>query len=273
MPYSERGYLEGDFRLFHLRDTVSLNEIDYHYHEFHKALLILGGNVGYGIEGKHYPLSAGDVVLVPRGCVHKPEVGADAPYARYVLYLSAAFLRSEPDCPLDACFTRAEAGGAYVLRLPEAGAWFRQLEAALAEPGDRFGAALLGRLAVKQLLVALGRALTAANAPAPVFDPQTVRLLRYINDHLTGDVGADALAQALYVSKYHLMRRFREETGYSIHRYVSGKRLLYARDLLSRGTAPADACFQSGFRDYSAFARAYKKQFGVSPGSKIMNNE
>ena len=40
--YQKRGYLREPFRVFHLRD-VGLEEMAYHYHEFHKIVILLGG--------------------------------------------------------------------------------------------------------------------------------------------------------------------------------------------------------------------------------------
>ena len=62
-----------------------------------------------------------------------------------------------------------------------------------------------------------------------------------------------------------MMRKFREETGYTIHNYISSKRLLLARSLISQETPVLKAAQQSGFRDYTTFIRAYKKQFGTTP--------
>ena len=39
---SKRGYLNEDFRLFHLKDSRA-QKVDYHYHEFDKLILLLGG--------------------------------------------------------------------------------------------------------------------------------------------------------------------------------------------------------------------------------------
>ena len=65
-----------------------------------------------------------------------------------------------------------------------------------------------------------------------------------------------------------MMHRFKAETGYSIHSYITNKRLLLARDLLLNGAGATEACYSCGYKDYSAFSRAYKKQFGVSPKKK-----
>ena len=37
----KRGYLNEDFRLFHLKDSRA-QKLDYHYHEFDKLILALG---------------------------------------------------------------------------------------------------------------------------------------------------------------------------------------------------------------------------------------
>ena len=62
-----------------------------------------------------------------------------------------------------------------------------------------------------------------------------VDILRYINDHLTGDLGIDTLAGKFYISKYYMMRRFKQETGYTLGQYISQKRLLFAKELISSG--------------------------------------
>ncbi len=48
--YTKAGYLTEPFKIFHLRDEHKLN-IDFHYHDFHKILIHLHGNVSYCIDG------------------------------------------------------------------------------------------------------------------------------------------------------------------------------------------------------------------------------
>lgn len=268
-----RGYLREKYRLFHLSDRTDLGEIEFHYHSFHKVLLFLGGRVQYIIEGRRYPLEAGDLVLVPRGSVHRPESAGQSPYSRYVLYLDPDELRQPEASPLDRCFDLASEGS-FVLRLPpEQGMGvlerFRALEAAMGERSG-YGAAFLAELELKRLMLELCRlSLGQRERPAAQYDGEIQRVLEVIAGELTEELSAEALAERFYMSKYHLMRRFREETGYPLHRYITGKRLLLARDMLARGVSPTEACFGCGYRDYSAFARAFRKQFGVSPRKGI----
>lgn len=55
MSYEKRGYLNEDFRLFHLADN-RMEPLSYHYHTFHKVIILLAGRTGYAIEGERYAL-------------------------------------------------------------------------------------------------------------------------------------------------------------------------------------------------------------------------
>ena len=102
-------------------------------------------------------------------------------------------------------------------------------------------------------------------------DSKVVALLQYLNLHLTEELTIDQLSERFYVSKYHMMRRFRRETGYSIHGYVTEKRLLLAQRLLAQGVSPSEVGAQVGYQDYSTFSRAYKKQFGRGPSADVVH--
>ena len=90
--------------------------------------------------------------------------------------------------------------------------------------------------------------------------------------HLTEPVSIDDLAARFFVSKYHMMRQFRAQTGYTIHGYLTGKRLMFARAMIAAGTPVLQASEESGFGDYSAFLRAYRKQFGAAPNQEKRAN-
>ena len=96
-------------------------------------------------------------------------------------------------------------------------------------------------------------------------DTQVEQLLKYINRNLSENLSIDQLANRFFFSKYHMMRKFKNETGYTIHNYITSKRLLMARSLISQGMPVMKAAQASGFHDYTTFVRAYKKQFGKAP--------
>ncbi len=269
--YEKRGYLREDFRLFHLSGAMD-EPVDWHYHTFHKIILFLSGRAAYGIEGKSYPLESGDLIVVPSGCIHRPELAPGAPYERVIVYISPEFLRAAgtPGCDLESCFTQARMQFRFVLR---PGAGRRSFTAALSaleqeQGGQHFGSELMARALFLQFLIGVSRGMAENRleyVSSSACDEKIVAILQYLSLHLTEELRIDDLAARFYISKYHMMRRFKEETGYTIHNYVVTKRLMLAREKIADGMPVGEACYACGFREYSAFARAYKKQFSVSP--------
>ena len=79
--YEKRGYLNHEFRLFHLRGQMD-TPVAYHYHDFHKVLILLNGEADYIVEGRSYHLRPLDIVLVGAHCLHKPVVPYKSRYER-----------------------------------------------------------------------------------------------------------------------------------------------------------------------------------------------
>ena len=95
-----------------------------------------------------------------------------------------------------------------------------------------------------------------------------VEILDFLNKNLTNHISIDELADKFYVSRYHLMHTFKEETGCTIGSYITTKRLLLARDMIRDGCSVSSACDACGFGSYSSFIRAYRKQFNSTPTHK-----
>lgn len=269
--YKKRGYLLENFRLFHQRGQGINANVDYHYHEFCKLLLLNSGSGSYVVDSQRYQLEPGDVVLIDSNRVHKPEIDPDCDYGRIIIYIDPGFLKQESagNCDLTACFS-GEQG--HVLRLND-----RQyqhiltiassLEHELAN--ESHGREILGKALLLELLVTLCRYQQQENIlyPAPM-QPKNDRILdvlKYLDEHLCEDLDINHLAEKFFISKYHLMRLFHKETGSTIHAYLIQRRLLMARELIKKGVNATDACYRSGFRSYSSFTRAYSKNFGTTP--------
>ena len=268
--YEQRGYLLDDFRLFHLNDAQG-TRVDYHYHDFCKLLLLRSGRGGYMVSGQRYTLEPGDLVLVGRHTIHRPEFEPGVPYERVIIYISPEFLQqhSSPECQLEDCFS-GTAG--HILRPGKqhqrhyAGLCAR-LEQELSGSGQ--GREILATCLLLQILVEISRDLHSPEAELPKphssENSRILDILRYIDAHLTEDLTIDTISEQFYISKYHMMRLFRQEVGLTIHNYLCDRRLIHARELISQGLSATESCFRSGFRSYSSFTRAYGKRFGNTP--------
>lgn len=272
--HSKRGFLLENFRLFHLKSRGG-SPVEYHYHEFCKILLLIQGSGGYYVDGQRYLLQSGDIVLLDAHSIHRPELDAEQTYERIILYISPEYLQrqSSGDCNLRSVFS-GEKG--HVLRLSQERRQqiFRiaaALERDMAE--EAFGREILSNAGLLQLLVEIGRNRegTENDLPSPMMprNQRIVEILRYIDQHLSEDLDAEVIAKAFFISKYHMMRQFRQETGTTVHLYITQKRLVKARELMDSGMRATEACYRCGWRSYSSFTRAYNKHLGTTPTGRM----
>ena len=91
------------------------------------------------------------------------------------------------------------------------------------------------------------------------------RVIKYLNEHINRNLSLDFLSKKFFVSKYYLCRVFKKHNGISIHGYMMQKRVMLAKQLIEGGTSAAVAARTVGFRDYSAFYRAFVKIIGKPP--------
>ena len=201
-------------------------------------------------------------------CIHRPEL---EPGERIVLYISPEYLRREStqDCQLLQLFS-GEKG--HVLRAGQR--LFRVvslLEQELGEEG--YGREILSSSSLLRLLVQIGRTMEktadpGAGAKLPV-SPRIREIMDYIEEHLEEDLDAQSIADAFYISKYHMMRQFRQETGTTVHLYLTQRRLMRARSLMDGGMRATEACYRCGFRSYSSFTRSCAKLLGTTPTGRM----
>lgn len=272
MDYSQynlekTGYLKEDFRLFHINDQTK-KDFSYHYHDFHKIIVFISGKVTYHIEGKAYHLKPRDILLVSQGAIHKPEIDPSVPYERYIFWI-----RDDLSCQeLNTCFQKANDRSFNLVRADSA--LQERLKDLLPEieqtlQNKHFGDTVLRNALFTQFMIYINRIFlrTSSSPDEKTYssDTQVEQLLKYINRNLSENLSIDQLAERFFLSKYHMMRKFKNETGYTIHNYITSKRLLMARSLISQGMPVMKAAQASGFHDYTTFVRAYKKQFGKAP--------
>jgi AraC family transcriptional regulator len=95
----------------------------------------------------------------------------------------------------------------------------------------------------------------------------------FIQSCYAQNISLDDVANAAHLSKYHMLRLFKQATGMTPHAYLQCKRATVARRLLQTTSLPVNEVVQlSGFADRSTMFRQLRKQFGAS-GAALRRRE
>lgn len=266
---SIRGWLHENYRLFHNKDQRDM-DFQSHYHEFHKIVVCLSGQVTYIIEGNTYHLTSGNILIIPEHQIHQSILQSGTPYERIILWINNNYLLSYKEPVLLHVFLWALEQH-YGLFTPGASDCrvlldlLFALERAQTSHPPAFE--LLAETYLLQFLIELDRQLCQATTPPESVskDAETTRILSYITSNLSSDLSVNTLARLFYISPSHLMHSFKQHTGCSLHAYIQQKRLINAASRIQSGSSILDAAKASGFSDYSVFLKAFRKQYNCSP--------
>lgn len=267
----KRGFLYEDFRIFHLKDSKA-PKVEYHYHEFDKLVLLLSGRVTYHMEGIPCVLEPGDLLFVPHGSIHMPVIASGEEYERYVIWMTPDFLNRIGGGQLSVCFDRAGPVEGFLRRTGPSDrlSLIKTLddirEAALSDKylSPMMSEKLFAVFMIKVCRIFLeGRDRLQRRTP----DPKITGIIKYIEENLGGDLSVEALSSSFYISRYHLMRRFKEQSGYTLHQYITRRRVLAAAAMIGDGVPVTKAAQAVGYDNYSAFLRAFRSIFKASPRS------
>lgn len=278
MFYEKKGYLNEDFKIFYLSDNDFL-QYDFHYHDFHKIMLFLQGNVTYHIEGKAYPLEPGDTVIVHSGDIHKPVLNDNSTYERVIIYLSDEYLSSlsSDTCDIKSFIEYSKQKNANVLRqsVSSHSDNLNSITNRLIKnlKSQDFGAEILTKAILTELLVALNRLCLTSDDKLfciNISNSNILAVIEYINKNLSEDLNIDLISKEFFMDRYYLMHLFKKETGFTINNYITYKRLSHFNELTKTGLQITEACFECGFKSYSTFSRAYKKYYNTSP-SRVLD--
>lgn len=241
----------------------------------YKLFYFASGDIKFHINDCVYDVQSGDLFFVNQRQWHYfSMIKENADYERIVIFIYPEFLReqSTEQTDLCACFLQ-KAGQRHDRQL---GKKDRDKMIDLVHKltsNNGYGGDVLTVSAFLELMVFVNSIYQNENTiKERDVDPnfgrsvQVRQLLRYLNDHITEDMTLDALSRKFYLTPSYLCRIFKKETGTTIHKYITAKRITLAKDLLTQGHTVTDACSISGFKDYNSFLKSFVGAVGMSPG-------
>lgn len=253
--------------------TTSTTDFPLHTHNTsYEMMLILSGNVEYFINGTAYHLTSGNITFIRPNDIHGVHILDDTPYERTPIHFGeqlASSLRTK-ECNLLECFSRSNPIGH--LSQDEMDIFSGYIQNMLQSLNKMdFGWDMEVRAYLTLALILANKALRYSPIKDMTSVPPTIQeTLRFVDEHLSEHLDIQAIADHVNVSKSRLMHLFKESTGMTLWTYVQNKRIGIAKELLQKGRSITDACYESGFQDYSHFIKVFQKLNGqMTPGKFV----
>ena len=271
--FSTRQYMVSkDFEIYYYKD-FELSKVEQHTHNYFEIYFFLEGNVSMKIRENLHPLRYGDVVVIPPHVRHQAVIHSRGiPYRRFVFWIAREYMNELTErFPAYGYLTQlAQTEKQYIFHNDRIS--FNTIQAKVFRLIEEIHSARFGReeklfLCVSDLLLHLNRTVYETKNEKKMWGQENLyeSLTDYIEEHLDGDISLDILAREFYVSKYHIAHVFKDNMGISIHQYITKRRLEGCRDAIRNHIKITEAYLMYGFKDYSSFYRAFRKEFGMSP--------
>lgn len=255
----------------HMDISFGTSPVHLHSHSFCELMYCCSNSgVQYLIGTDRYRLQHGDIVIVPPGIGHRPIFPKELaePYKRIVLWISPEFadgLRqltqtSSLDQTKEPHLIRTQGTPWEYL-----GDFFTK---GLEEAQTRrvgWQAALCG--STMQLIAHMSRATLENGSQFLKTEKRELLddIVAYIERHLGERITLADTATRFFVSESTISQTFQKKMHVSFYHYVTQRRLIAAKSMILEDIRLEELCEQVGFTDYSAFYRAFKKEYGISP--------
>lgn len=269
---SRQHMLSKDCEIFYYSD-LHFQSVGSHSHDYYEFYFFVEGAVTMELGGRRYPLSRGDVIVVPPGVEHRAVLtDASVPYRRFVFWLSRDCVEtlSRQSADYTLILKRADSAGGKLWHfdLLTFNALRNELFSLLDELHlNRYGKQTQVSLHICSLLLHLSRLVyEQTHRPSKKESVSAyAAITAYIDTHLEEDLSLDRLAQEFFLSKFYIAHLFRDSVGLSVHQLILKKRLAACCGAIQSGEKVGEVYLTYGFRDYSSFYRAFRKEYGTSP--------
>lgn len=271
--FNSRQYMiSHDYEIYYYSDT-HMPYVKDHSHDYYEFYFFLEGDVSIKIANTVTHLQSGDMVLIPPKMPHHAIIHTDnIPYRRFVLWISKnnveKLMEESKDYGYLLQFIVCQSQ--YIFHFDTLD--FNMIQSKIFQlieelQSNRFGRDCKTGLCVRDLLFFLNRRIYEMENPDLIQGEQSLyqSILAYIEEHISEDLTLELLSEQFFISKYHIAHVFKNSLGISVHQYILKKRLQLSQAAILSRSSIMEAFLLCGFKDYSAFFRAFKKEFGISP--------
>lgn len=261
--------------IFRYRLTTTYTRPLYFFHTHHKfeIYFLHSGKCEYRLGSQMIDLVPGDLIIMNGMTEHGPVIDLTQPYVRTMILFDKAYIKPLLDHPnsVDVLQPFDEMGNIHLRpdnrTKTEIEHMLNRMKGFYEEPG----AVAYNRLKVNfmdllLLIYELSRNPIMVNLPAnKLKGVQSV--IAFIEENYAKNITMDLLEEQLFISRFYMMRTFKERTGMTIFDYLKQRRIKQAMILLrfDPDRSVTNVCYEVGFKHPVHFSRIFKQIAGMSP--------
>lgn len=232
-----------------------------HIHDLCEIYVNLTGNVSFIVEKNIYSIKPGDIIITKPYEYHHCIYNDDSDHLHYWIMFS-----SHENPELFDFFMERKRGTDNLIRLPDdiSGEFLSLCERITkVNPMHRISSMALFFEIISYIAKGLAKYnVQDANKNLPA---NVSNILNYINKNYYKINNINSLAADFHISIATLERYFKKHLSMTPKRYIEDKKLSHACMMLRQNYSVTEACFESGFDDYSHFITIFKKNFQTTP--------
>ena len=255
------------FEVSHKRiEHPQIDNYQNHIHNFCEALLFIGGDADFNIDGHIYRPKPYDLFLIPPGTYHYIIPSEAVPYENYVIDFASEIVSEKH---YERIFTPP-----YRMNIRSDNEFIRYFTT-LDKYSERYDEEDFSECTlslIKQMLVYCSY--QPKTHPSDTPHNKLIRsVVEYVSENLTEPLNAERISKQFFISPSYLQNTFSSVMHIGLKQYILQKKIFAARADMEKGASPGEVCKKYQFNDYTGFYRLYKKHFGSAPKEIFSDTE
>ena len=256
-------------RIYHHREVSPQYTTELHTHGQHELYFLLGGQRRYFIRHSIYDLSPGNLILIPKGALHKTVSKNSQGYDRFVLFFNDEDVRSLSDMLGENAYAQLLEMGCVQLpadAVQKITQQLKQMQQEFSAQPNLYSLYLEAQLQL--ILLTVLRCGTQQPKCAENTAEKIQKVAQYIGQNFRLPITLHDAAQMACLEDTYFSKQFKALTGFGFLDYLTQIRLQEAQRLLrTTSLSLSDISEMCGYSGSNYFGDVFRRYAGISPSA------
>ena len=254
-------------RIYHHKEMSPVYTTELHTHQEHELYFLLSGQRRYFIRHSIYDLTSGNLILIPKGALHKTISKNRQGYDRFVLFFSDSDVRTLRESLGKTAYEQLLEMGC--IRLPADAVQkitqqLKQMQQEFSTQSNLYPVYM--EMQLQLILLTVLRCGTQQPKCAENTAEKIQNVAQYINQNFHLPISLHDAAQMACLEDTYFSKQFKAFTGFGFLDYLTQIRLQEAQRLLrTTSLSLSDISDMCGFSGSNYFGDVFRRYVGCSP--------